>query len=241
MKQFVFFLLFAAITSGILLSCSSDDTEDNNTPPVPEVPPVEPGTNRSILIAYFTMPETDGVDAVSGASRTIVNNQLYGNTHYIAELIREITQADIMPITTVQQYPGNHGPLVSFAREEKDAGRRPELSAVIEDFDQYDIIFVGYPVWYSDMPMPVYTFLEQYDFNGKTIVPFATHGGNGFSSTVANLTRLRPDATVVTNGYNITRNNVAGARNSVASWLEDIGVLSGNDYTLVIPEYPTDK
>lgn len=78
------------------------------------------------------------------------------------------------------------------------------------------MIFLGYPNWNADLPMPLYTFLEQYDFSGKTIIPFTTHGGSGFSRTVQTISEMQPGATVVSDGLSISRNSVAGAESDVA-------------------------
>ena len=166
-KYFISILMIvASIPFG---SCSSDDTTEPDDIPV---------SNGKALIAYFTLPETDGVDAVAGASRVIVNGNLYSNVQYIAQVIHEETGGDLFEIKTVQQYPGLHQPLIDFASDEKAAGARPQLSSHIENLDDYDVIFVGYPIWWSDFPMPLYTFFDEYDFSGKTIIPFCPHGGS---------------------------------------------------------------
>lgn len=97
----------------------------------------------------------------------------------------------------MQQYPLEHEPLVDLAAEEQDAGARPELSSHMEDPSQYDVIFLGYPNWWGDMPQALYTFLEEYDFSGKTIIPFTTHGGSGFSRTISTIAELQPGANMV--------------------------------------------
>ena len=97
-----------------------------------------------------------------------------GAVEYLADLIADHTGGDIFRIETVQQYPLNHEPLVDQASEEQDAGARPKLSTELRDAGQYDVIFLGYPIWWGEMPMPLYSFLEEYDFSGKTIIPFCT-------------------------------------------------------------------
>lgn len=181
----------------------------------------EAGSN--ILVAYFTMPETDGVDAVSGASRVVVDGNLYGNTQYLANLIQERTGGELFKIETVQEYPGEHDPLVDQAADEKSANVRPELASHIENLDAYDVIFLGYPNWWGDLPMPLYTFLEEYDFSGKTVIPFNSHGGSRFSGTIDTIKRLQPDAMVVTDGYTVSRNDVGNAGSSLDEWLAGLG------------------
>lgn len=183
----------------------------------------EEETGSSILVAYFTMPETDGVDAVSGASRVVVDGNLYGNTQYLANLIHERTGGELFEIEAVQAYPGEHEPLIDQAAEEQSADTRPELAAHIENLDDYDVIFLGYPNWWADLPMPLYTFLEEYDFSGKTIIPFNSHGGSRFSGTIETIQRLQPGAEVIADGYTISRDDVGEAGNSLGKWLTGLG------------------
>ena len=181
--------------------------------------------SSNILIAYFSVPETDGVDAVAGASRVVVDGEVLGNTQYIAQLIQQQTGGDLFRIETVQEYPGSHDPLLEFAYNERAEGARPELAAQMENLDSYDIIFLGYPNWNADLPMPLYTLLEQTDLSGKTIVPFTTHGGSGFSRTIQTIQELQPNATVISDGLSISRNGVAQAEGDVASWVSGLGLI----------------
>lgn len=181
--------------------------------------------SSNILIAYFSVPETDGVDAVAGASRVVVDGDVLGNTQYIAQLIQQQTGGDLFRIETVQKYPGSHDPLLEFAYNERAEGARPELAAQMENLDSYDIVFLGYPNWNADLPMPLYTLLEQTDLSGKTIVPFTTHGGSGFSRTIQTIQELQPNATVISDGLSISRNGVAQAEGDVASWVSGLGLI----------------
>lgn len=181
--------------------------------------------SSNILIAYFSVPETDGVDAVAGASRVVVDGEVLGNTQYIAQLIQQQTGGDLFRIETVQEYPGSHDPLLEFAYNERAEGARPELAEQMENLDSYDIVFLGYPNWNADLPMPLYTLLEQTDLSGKTIVPFTTHGGSGFSRTIQTIQELQPNATVISDGLSISRNSVAQAEGDVASWVSGLGLI----------------
>lgn len=176
----------------------------------------------NILIAYFSVPETDGVDTVAGASRVVVDGEVLGNNQYIAQLIQGETGGDLFRIETVQEYPGSHDPLLEFAYNELMENARPELATQIENPDRYDVIFLGYPNWNADLPMPLYTFLESYDFSGKTIIPFTTHGGSGFSRTIQTIQELQPNATVVEDGLSISRNSVAEAQSDVTDWVSGL-------------------
>ena len=176
----------------------------------------------NILEAYFSVMETDGVDTVAGASRVVSGEDLLGNTQYIAQIIQRETDGDLFSIETVQDYPTTHEPLLESAYNEKAEDARPELAAHIENPGSYDVIFLGFPNWNADLPMPLYTFLEEYDFSEKTILPFTTHGGSGFSRTIQTIQELQPDADVISDGLSISRNSVAGAESDVVDWINGL-------------------
>jgi len=205
---------------------TADSSEDTPEISEPESQPEETAQNH-ILIAYFTLPEdvnADGVDAVSGASIIIRDGVKLGSCEFVAKTVQETIGGDLFQIETVQQYPLDHDPLVDQAADEKAAELRPELATQIENIDQYDTIILGYPNWWADLPMPVYTFLESYDFAGKTIIPFVTHGGSSFSSTVGTIAALQPGATVSDNTLSIARGDVANSEETVIAWAHGLGL-----------------
>ncbi len=108
----------------------------------------------------------------------------------------------------------------------QDAGTRPELASHIENPDQYDIVFLGFPNWNASLPMPVISFLEQEDLSGKTIIPFSVHGGSGFSDNLQTIQQLQPQAEVLTEGLTISRNNVSDARSAVEEWVQSLDLSS---------------
>lgn len=151
--------------------------------------------NENILIAYFSVPknvDTDGIDANSGASIVVKNKDVLGNMQYMAMIIQDAIGGELFRIETTEEYPLEHETLVNQAKEEQNEEVRPELATHIENVEQYDIIFLGYPNWWGDMPQPLYTFLEEYDFSGKTIIPFNSHGGSGFSNTIEEIKNYSP-------------------------------------------------
>ena len=185
------------------------------------------GKNSGILIAYFSIPEdvdTNGADAVAGASIVVKDNEKMGNTEYVAGLVQETVGGDLFRIETQEQYPLDHDPLVDQALDEQNADARPALAGHIEDLEQYDTIILGYPNWWGDLPQPLYTFLEEYDFASKTIIPFVTHGGSGFSNTRKTIAELQPDAVVSDNTLSLSRNDVAESREDVIAWAESLGL-----------------
>lgn len=183
--------------------------------------------NTNILIAYFSIPEevdTTGVDAVASASIVVQDGEVLGNVQYMANIIQQTVGGDLFRIETVESYPQDHEALVDQAAEEQDMNLRPELATALDQVDSYDVVFLGYPNWWADMPQALYTFLESYDLSGKTIIPFCPHGGSGFSRTVQTIAELQPDATVSGDGLTISRNDVADSADSVAEWAT--GVVS---------------
>lgn len=176
------------------------------------------------LVVYFSMPETDGVDASSGASRVISNGRLMGNTQYVATLISEATGGTLFEIKTSRTYPGSHKALIDAAKAEADKKERPRLTTHIKNLKNYDVIFVGFPNWWYDMPMPLYSFFEEYDFSGKTIIPFCTHGGSRFSGAIRTIRTMEKGARVL-DGYAVARNNVAISKAGVNKWLKQIGMI----------------
>ena len=181
--------------------------------------------NSNILIAYFTVPEdidTNGIDADSGASVVVKDEEVLGNMEYMALTIQDAIGGDLFRIETKEAYPLDHEPLVDQAAEEQDENARPELAAHIENPEQYDTILLGYPNWWGDMPQPLFTFLEEYDFSGKTIIPFNSHGGSGFSNTIEEIKELQPDANISDEGLSISRDKVADSVQDVTDWAKSL-------------------
>lgn len=190
----------------------------------------EPGTDQpeaadagGILIAYFTAAENSGVDAVASASYTTLDGEAVGRVQALAERIQQNVGGDLFSIRTSVVYPADGGELIDYAAQEQEENARPELTTHIENLDGYDTIFIGYPNWWADLPMAVYSFFDEYDFSGKTIIPFNVHNGSRFSRTIQTIQELEPDATVVEDGFTVSEQTVAEASEDVAAWLESLG------------------
>ncbi len=175
-----------------------------------------------ILIAYFTAAENSGVDAISSASYTTINDNAVGRVRAVADMIQEITGGKLFSIQTSTVYPTDGGELIDQAADEQNDNFRPELTSHIDNLDEYEVIFVGYPNWWYDMPMAMYSFFEEYDFSGKTIIPFNVHNGSRFSSTISTIQDLEPDAVVQKNGFTVSERNVADAQEDVQEWLDEL-------------------
>ncbi|MBE5792862.1 MAG: flavodoxin [Clostridiales bacterium] len=186
---------------------------------VPAIAEEQPST---ALVVYFSVPENvdlNGVDAVAGASVMVKNDVRYGNVEYVARLIANASGADLWRIETAHQYPLEHDALLDAAADEQDANARPVLMGTIEDIELYDRIFLGFPNWWYDLPMPLYSFLESYDLSGKEIMPFTVHGGSGFSGALNTIAELQPEALVYEKGLSVSRNAVTDCETHVAEWL----------------------
>ena len=217
-------------------SASEPDSEtanSTNVQPEPSVPADDAASDRSqaddtaqaeqtgggsnMLVAYFSLAgEQYGVGVIEE-----------GNTSIIAHMIAEQTGADLFEIEAVTPYPTSHSELLDVSRQEMANNTRPEIADTVDNMDDYDTIFIGYPNWWGDMPMIVYNFLESYDLSGKTIVPFRTHGGSGLSrteSTIANIT-----GGTMKDGFSIpgttAQNDRDTARSEVTQWLKEGGFV----------------
>jgi flavodoxin len=157
------------------------------------------GNAAKCLIAFFSRP---GNNYVNGS---IVNLPV-GNTEIVAKMIREMTGGDLFHIEAVNAYPGDYSETSHH-----------------ENMASYDMIFLGYPTWWGTMPMPVLTFLEEYDFSGKTITPFCTHEGSGLGRSVADIRKTCPKSTVL-EGLAIRGGEVNNAREIVSGWLRETGM-----------------
>ncbi len=148
------------------------------------------------------------------------------NTKNIAEIIAQKTGGDLFRIEPVENYPADYEECKKVASSEKAAKARPQFVGEVENFEQYDAIFIGYPIWYGDAPMIIYSFLEKYNFSGKKIIPFCTHGGSGLSSTDQQFTLVCPESKIL-QGFEMNgktaQKNFSESEQKVSEWLKKIG------------------
>lgn len=183
------------------VSCSAN--EPGTDPGVPEVPET-PAGDQKVLVVYF--------------SRT-------GTTKSLAEYIHASVESDMVEIQTVDPYPEDYDQCVAQARQELAAGHLPELSTTIENMAEYDVIMIGYPIWIGTTPPPINTLLDQYDFSGKTVVPFCTSGTSPASASYRYVRDHTAGATV-TEGLQISRGTSTADRNTrTTAWLKQIGII----------------
>ena len=206
----------------------SQEDQENREETAPPSEPVPP-TSANILIAYFSrVGNTDfpeDVDAVSSASLLRKDGALYGNTQYVAALIQQATGGDLFLIETEEKYPADYDETDQLGGKENKERSRPALASHVDDIAGYDMIYLGYPNWYYDMPMAVYAFLEEYDLSGKTIIPFVTSGGSGFSKSISEIQSLQPNAEVLTEGYKVTHSKVNDVTlEDIEQWLDSLEI-----------------
>ncbi len=199
----------------LLGGCSSPAPAASETPADPAA--VSEEDSGRVLIVYFSR----------AGENWEVGNVAKGNTEIAAEILAEETGYDIFRIRTVKEYPLSYQEMLGVAEEEQKNNERPELREEIENFADYDTILLGYPIWWADMPMAVYTFLESYDFTGKTVYPFNTHAGSGEAGTVSKIREVIPAADVH-DGLAITgkdtQNDPDKVRGILQEWLQENGL-----------------
>lgn len=172
-------------------------------------------------------PESDTAgdsDAEHGSNALIVYFSWSGNTENVANAIAGQTGADVFEIIPEEAYTPDYNALLDIAAEEKENGARPAIAGSIDDISRYDIIYVGYPNWWSDMPMILYTFFDSYDLSGKTLAPFCTSGGSGLSGTVSSIRELEPEADIL-DGLHIGSSAASDPDQAVSDWLESLELM----------------
>ena len=173
---------------------------------------------KKCLIAYFSRK---GNNYFSGK----VVNLPIGNTEVVAKMIQEIIVCDTFHIEAVNSYPEDYTETTEAAHAEMLSGARPELTNHVENMDSYDVIFLGYPNWWGTMPMPVFTFLNEYDFSRKIIIPFCTHEGSELGRSGKDIAKLCPKATLL-KSFCVHGSLAKDAKKDVINWLDKIGIIS---------------
>jgi flavodoxin len=182
----------------------------------------------TVLITVF-MANSIGVQAQKMENKPqkilVVYYSWSGNTRAVAQQIQSLTEADIFEIKPVKPYPEDYNECVKQARKEIDDGYKPELSGMVENIAQYDIIFVGSPNWWSTIAPPVATFLSQNDLSGKTIIPFCTHGGGRQANLFKDIAKLCPHSTTK-KGFVVDGSTARRAKPEVKKWLQELEIIN---------------
>ena len=215
MKRKIALILTLCMLAG-LTACGNKTQNDSNTSldevVTESVTAVEP---------EVTVEETE---SASSSKSLVVYFSWSGNTRKVAEAVQQQTGSDLFEIVPQTPYSTDYDTVVSDAKVEQQNDVRPEIAGAIENMDDYDTVYVGFPNWWGDMPMILYTFFDTYDLSGKTVALFCTSGGSGLSNTVNEVKSLEPGATV-TEGLHIIDSKSDAPEDAVAQWLETIGTV----------------
>lgn len=225
MKKLMSIIILTASLVATLTACGSSNTPitstNSNNQANSSVTSNEKKTGKS-LIVYFAVAENSEVDAVSSASVTQYNGEAKGIVRVLAEMVQSEVGGDMFSIETKTDYPADIYDVIDYTIKNEDGDARPELVSHIDNLDEYDTIYVGYPIWNYTLPMAMYSFFDEYDFSGKTIVPFTSHNGSGLSGIPEDIKKLEPNANV-TKGFTVHYSKVLDAEDDVKSWLHGLG------------------
>lgn len=220
-KQLIFALLTIMAMILFMTACSSGPKGTDTLPPDTNI------SESKILIAYFTWADNTYVenpDSINPDASTSASVLVPGNTAIVASYIRDGVGGDLFSMIVSEPYSSNYDECLDRAADEKAANARPTIVNRVENFDDYDIVFLGYPNWWYTVPMAIHTFLESYDFSGKTVIPFCAHGTGGLASSVRDIANnLEPDVTFINTAFGVYRPNTIGCRPQVNSWLTELG------------------
>lgn len=216
-------MLLACTMVFALAGCSNGSTTTSQTS--------ETGSNLSETLSQ---PEESGMESTVQANETgetdseegsilVAYFSWSGNTETVANLIAQQTGGDLFEIVPATPYTDDYDTLLDVARQEQAEDARPALANTVENWDSYDTVFVGYPNWWSDAPMAVYTFLESYDFTGKTLIPFNTSSSGGFGRSLSGVTQSAPGAEIL-EGLALTESELDDASSRVSAWISGVGL-----------------
>lgn len=183
-------------------SAADSEITDKNSLSIKENLDTDRNSDSSVLVAYFSWS---------------------GNTKQLALEIQAQTGGDLFEIIPENPYTDDINELSGIALREQSDNIRPALSVNVEDIDKYDTIFIGFPNWWNDMPMPVFTFLEEYDFSGKTIIPFTTYGNGGWGKSLNSIKDVLTESTIL-DGIAIQEHELESTEQEVTELLLELGI-----------------
>lgn len=221
MKKSVSILMFFILLFCFTACSSTTDIEESSSAlqssTESSLSDEENGSQNDYPQSSFSSSES----SETGSKSLVVYFSWSGNTQNVAEAIKANTDSDIFEIIPETPYSDDYDTVLELAQEEQSENARPAISGSIDNIGDYDVIFVGFPNWWGDMPMILYTFFDSYDLSGKVIAPFCTSGGSGLSNTVNEIKELEPDATV-TDGLHIGSSSASDPDDAVSQWLSEI-------------------
>lgn len=218
-------LLLVLIMAAAMVGCAegSNETDSNSDARISGQSGKNSEDKETGTDASDSNEKPEAKDSVENGKILVVYFSHSGNTKKIAEEIQDKTGADIFEIKTVNAYSDDYNTVLDEAKAELNDKARPKLSETVKDMAQYQTVIIGYPIWWGDMPMAVYSFLDEYDLSGKKVLPFCTHGGSGLSGTDKNIQNEEKDAKV-TDGLAIRDSSLDDADGAVDQWLEENSV-----------------
>ena len=209
-------IIISSIIAAMLLTACSNSSNDNKD--VKTVP-----INKSAAVYFSRVGNTDfpsDIDAVTSASLNRIDGELKGNAQLMADWIADEADCEVFEIVSEERYPVDYNATVDLAKQEQSDNKRPQLRYSLENIADYDTIWLAFPNWWADLPMPVYSFFEEYDLSGKNIYVFITHEGSGYSSTVKTIRELEPDANVV-EARSVKGGSVSDEENSIREFVKE--------------------
>lgn len=229
MKKWTSLLLALAMTLS-LAACGDSGTQENTSEPPASVSgstgeetPAPTGTEMPAEEPAEEPAESETSTTGDSSSVLITYFSWSGNTEQVAQIIQQETGGDLFEIAPATPYTDDYNELLDIAQQEQSDDARPELAGQVENWEQYDTIFVGYPNWWSDAPMAVYTFVESYDWSGKTLVPFNTSASGGFGRSLSGLEESASGAAIL-EGISFTERTLGDAQSEVTTWLDELGL-----------------
>lgn len=146
------------------------------------------------------------------------------NTQTVATYIQELTGADIFRIETQKAYPEEYRPTTDIAKEELNSNARPPIKGKVNNIDEYDTIYIGFPIWWGTYPMAIATFIDNHNLEGKTIIPFCTHGGGGVDKGFTDLQKTAPKSTHK-KGLSLNGSRANDSKTAIEKWLREIKII----------------
>lgn len=216
-KIFLILMVFTLLFS--LAACSNNEANEGSSSSAQQ----SSNQSDSSDPAESSEQNASSTPIETGSKSLVVYFSWSGNTENVAKSIQSQTDSDIFEIVPATPYSDDYDTVLDLAQEEQRKNARPAISGSIDNINDYDVIYVGFPNWWGDMPMILYTFFDTYDLSGKTVALFCTSGGSGLSGTVNEVKSLEPDATV-TEGLHISSGSSSNPDNAVSEWLNDIGL-----------------
>lgn len=221
----IFKVLLVIVLSVSIVGCNN--SEENNQNDVPSTTQSQSNDNQTvsngnILVAYFSWADNavldDDVDAVSSPSVIAP-----GNVQQLATWVQEETGGQLFSIQVKDPYPSDWDECLSRTNEERRDDARPELVANVENIDEYDVVFLGYPNWWYGVPMPLLSFLEANDLSNKQVYLFCSHGTGGLANSVEIISEALPDSTISDNIFDCYEEDAPNSQENISNWVSELG------------------